>query len=183
MPAFALNFARMDTAAQFQGLLAGELDIGFLYLTDQHPDLITKTVLREPLMLALPENHPLAAVDTIELSALANEPFILFPREAKPHFYDLLIQLCQNAGFQPKIIQEVAPSEVAISLVEAGAGISLVTAGTQHRHRAGVVYRNIAGSTPYIDIDIAWHRGRSSEALDQFLKVAQPFEAYQPLPF
>jgi DNA-binding transcriptional LysR family regulator len=181
-PAVEIILKEMDTLAQVQGLLAGELDVGFLYLTAQHPDLLTETVLREPLMVVLPENHPLAAVNAIELSSLAHEPFILFPREAKPHFYDLLIQLFQTAGFQPQIIQEVTPPEVAVSLVEAGAGISLVTAGTQHRHCAGVVYRNIAGSAPYLDIDVAWHRGQASEVLNQFLKIVRPFEDYQPSP-
>ena len=57
-------------------------------------------------------------------------------------------------------MQEATPPEVAISFVEANAGVSLVAAGAESRYHAGVIYRAITDSAPYLDIAVAWHRER-----------------------
>jgi DNA-binding transcriptional LysR family regulator len=174
-PEVAIVLKEMNTTPQIQALLTGEIDVGFVYLPIDQPDILTKIVLRESLVVALPQAHPLASLPAIPLALLADEPFVIYPRSIKPDFYDLIITLCQQAGFQPKIVQEATPPEVAVSFVAANAGISLVAAGAESRHNAGVVYRAIANSTTYLDIAIAWHRGRSLTIVNQFLDVVKQF--------
>jgi DNA-binding transcriptional LysR family regulator len=175
-PDVAIKLKELHTASQIQALLTGDIDIGFVHLpiVDQ-PEILTKVVLHEPLVVALPQAHPLVSLPVIPPSLLADEPLIIFPRAVKPDFYDLIIALCQQAGFQPKIVQEATPPEVVVSLVEAGVGISLLAGGAANRHKAGVVYRAIADSAPYLDIAVAWHRGRSFGIVNQFLDVVKQF--------
>jgi DNA-binding transcriptional LysR family regulator len=172
-PEVAIELKEMHTTPQIKALLSGEIDVGFVFLPVDQPDILTEVVLHESLVIALPEAHPLASLPTIPLSLLADEPFIIFPRSVRPDFYDLIIRLCQQAGFQPKIVQEATPPEVAVSFVEAGAGVSLMAAGAKKRHSAGVVYRALGESTPYLDIAVAWHRRRSIAIVNQFLDVVK----------
>jgi DNA-binding transcriptional LysR family regulator len=59
------------------------------------------------------------------LTSLANEPFILFPRILAPGLYDLIISLCQQAGFSPSVAQEAIQMQTIVSLVAAQMAILL----------------------------------------------------------
>jgi DNA-binding transcriptional LysR family regulator len=172
-PTINISLTEAQTAVQVQAIATGDIDVGFIHLPIDHPDLSFETVLTEQLVAVLPQEHPLAALLTIPLHLLADEPFVLCPEQVKPDFYYQIMRLCQQAGFQPKIAQEATPPEVVVSFVEAGAGVSLVASGAQTRHRSGVVYRAIAETTPQIEIAAAWHKQNSSPVLSQFLEVVR----------
>lgn len=55
----------------------------------------------EALVLALPVRHRLAAKDSILLSVLANDSFIMVPRDTVPIFDDVVVRACRSAGFVP----------------------------------------------------------------------------------
>ncbi|NJN56627.1 MAG: LysR family transcriptional regulator [Leptolyngbyaceae cyanobacterium SL_5_9] len=172
-PTVNISLTEAMTAAQVQAIATGDLDVGFIHLPIDHPDLCFETVLTEQLVAVLPQNHSLAALPEIPLHFLANEPFVLCPEQVKPDLYHQIMRLCQQAGFQPKIAQEATPPEVVVSFVEAGAGVSLVASGAQTRHNAGVVYRAIAETTPQIEIAAAWHKQNQSPVLCEFLEVVR----------
>lgn len=172
-PGVEIILKGMHTAPQIEALFAGEIDVGFVYFPVNQPELLTQLVLREPLVLVLPNAHPLAVLPTIPLAVLASEPMLIYPRFVKPDCYDLIISLCHEAGFQPRIVQEATPPELLVSLVEAGVGIALVEASVESRHDQGVVYRPIAESTPYLDMGAVWHKGRSGAIVNQFISVVR----------
>ena len=85
----------LPTPAQLDELRAGRLDVAFVRLmrgeAGSHGDdrrgqdlrgLEIRLVAREPYVLALPEGHPLAALDVVPLREVAAQPLILFPRAA-----------------------------------------------------------------------------------------------------
>ncbi len=147
--------------------------MGFLDLPITHDDILTETILNETLVVVLPQGHPLASLPEIPLQRLAQEPFVMCPQRVKPELYAQFLAICQQAGFQPNVVQEATPPEVVISFVAAGTGISLVASGAQTRHTGGVVYRAIAESTPLLEIAVAWQKGRTSLILDQFLDAVR----------
>jgi DNA-binding transcriptional LysR family regulator len=172
-PGVEIVLKGMHTVPQIEALFSGEIDVGFVYFPVNQPELLTQLVLREPLVLVLPKAHPLASLPTIPLPDLANEPMLVYPRFVKPDCYDLIITLCHEAGFQPRIVQEATPPELLVSLVEAGVGLALVEASVESRHDQGVVYRPIAESTPYLDMGAVWHKGRSGAIVNHFIHVVR----------
>jgi DNA-binding transcriptional LysR family regulator len=172
-PTVSISLTEVSTPGQVQALATGEIDVGFVHLPIAHPDILFETVLTEQLVVVLPQGHPLAALPEIPLHLLADEPFVLCPKQVKPDFYHQIIRLCEQAGFQPKVAQEATPPEVVVSFVEAGAGVSLVASGAQTRHNAGVVYRAIAESTSCLEIAVAWNKSQTSLQLNQFLEVVR----------
>ena len=60
-PDVGLRLRELGTTEQLRRLEDGRLDIGFLRPPRQRPGLSIETVLREPVVAALPERHPLAA--------------------------------------------------------------------------------------------------------------------------
>ena len=90
------------------------------------PEVESTPVYAEPFVCCLPAAHPLAKRKQVALAALAAEPFILFPREAAPHYHDLIIAQCVNAGFSPLIRHEARLWQTILSMIEFGMGIALV---------------------------------------------------------
>jgi DNA-binding transcriptional LysR family regulator len=73
----------------------GELAIGFISVADYN---VLPVVLREPLIAALPEKHPLARrPGKLALEELEDAPFILFPRSNAPGLYDDVVSCCKLA--------------------------------------------------------------------------------------
>src|SRR5437868_6763610 len=102
--------------------LEAELGVTLLERTKRHvaldragrdPSLTEIVVQREPLLVALPKGHTLVKAEVLPLAKLAGEPFILFPKEAKPSYSDLVLDACAKAGFSPRVAQQTQEMQTA----------------------------------------------------------------------
>ena len=167
-PTVELTLREICTPEQEAALHTDDIQVGFL-----HPpidsSLQLREVLREPMVVALPQDHPLVNQSTVSVKDLAHESFILFPRPVGPSLYSRILTLCAQAGFSPKVVQEVTPQPTMIVLVAAGIGIAFVSASMQNISRPGVVYRALQEETPVLKLAIAWKDEVKSPALQNFL--------------
>jgi len=154
---------------QVDALVDGLIDVGFIRGPLEDVGLAAKRVRSEPLVVALPSEHRLAASRRIDLRLLARDPFVTFPRARGPSFFDMLMRLCHEAGFVPRIVQE-APQLDLVSLVAAGFGVAIVPESVRDARRPGVVFRPLAGS-PRTDLFVAWRPNDGSLVLRDFLDV------------
>ncbi|WP_316434267.1 LysR family transcriptional regulator [Leptolyngbya sp. NK1-12] len=171
VPAVRLELHEMPTNEQLDWLRDGKIDIGFLRPPVEDKALQVTTIVREPMVVALPENHPLTDASQITLSQLANEGFILFPRPLSPRAYDQIISLCQQAGFSPNVVQEAMQMQTIVSLVAGGIGVSIVPVSLENMQRTGVVYKPLAEPAPCAEIAVAWRQNDHSPSIQRFLEI------------
>ena len=157
--------------AQIDGLRARRLDVGFVRGPIVDDNLGWESVRSEPLLVAMAADHELRRRQRIPLSLLANEPFVLFPRERGPAFHDQLMGLCHDAGFAPRIVQ-LAPALDIVSLVAVGLGVSIVPASWRNLRRGGIVFRPIVGN-PMTQLLMAWPAGEVSPVVQGFIEVVR----------
>ncbi|KPA98294.1 transcriptional regulator [Pseudomonas asplenii] len=135
------------------------------------PTLQAEPILTEPMLLALPMDHPLAQ-DThtaLPLSALAGEAFVLYRRRVGLGLYDAILVACREAGFSPRVIQEAPRMAATLSLVAAGLGLSIVPASMQRLRGDGIAYRPLAECPGLIaPLHLATRVGDSSSVLQRF---------------
>lgn len=173
-PLVNLTLREATTDAQVADLIAGRLDVGFLLPPVAEPALESVPVLREPLIAALPEKHPLArGTGRLALERLRDAPFILFPRPYAPGLYDDIVSCCKAAGFSPRVEQEAIQMQTIVSLVSAELGVALIPASLTHLRRTGVVYKPLKQATPLTEIHLAWRRGDDLPALRVFVELAK----------
>lgn len=104
------------------------------------------TLLREPVLLALPAAHPLAQLPAgraLPLRSLHEQPLILVRRPGAPGLYARLLELCAAAGVRPRILAEVERMMTNLNLVAAGAGVSVVPASMCGQHPNAITYRRL----------------------------------------
>jgi DNA-binding transcriptional LysR family regulator len=167
----------MTSPEQLQALRKHTIDIGFMRLPVFGDDLEIKIILREPLIVALPEYHPLAAIDHISVKMLADEQFILSPPRLRLAWYDQVTCLCQEAGFFPEISQQAVHVDTILSLVAMGMGITLLPASVGELRRKGVAYRPLADADILIDMAVVWRKGEFNNVLRAFQEIVS--EIYQ----
>src|SRR5688572_25510057 len=165
------NLGSMD---QTQAISEGRLHVGFVALPIDDAGLATETVLRQPIMIALPPDHRLAARDRVPLQALADEPHIMFARSNAPRFFDAVLAACREAGFSMNIAHEVDNLYTACALVAAGLGVCFVPTGVQDGRSNSMVLRPVVPAL-HIDMEIAlaYKPQSTCELVPLFVAVVQ----------
>ncbi len=127
-----------DSSSRMQELvLDGRLDLAIasldLALSD---DLSARVLVTEPVLVALPRVHPLAAGTAIELGLLCDDPFVLF--RAGTGLRAITERAAHEAGFSPNVALETGNLDRLVALVNEGLGVSLLPDSTARRVPAGV---------------------------------------------
>ncbi|MEM7759391.1 MAG: LysR family transcriptional regulator [Cyanobacteria bacterium P01_A01_bin.40] len=174
-PQVELILKRLQTLEQVEALLSKQIDVGLLHPPIDENNLILETIYQEPLVIALPDTHPLAKDSSTAISSkqLADESFILFPRHIGSILYDQIINFCQQAGFSPNVVQEAFPQQTILGLVAAGIGISLMHSSVQSLGRSGVVFKNLIEPTPMLETAVAWSSNSTNLALPAFIEIVR----------
>lgn len=172
-PLVNLTLREATTDVQIRDLAAGRIDAGFVLPPVNDSSLQSLSILREPLIAALPARHPLARKPgKLALEELNNAPFILFPRPYAPGLYDDIVSCCKAAGFSPRVEQEAIQMQTIVSLVSAELGVALIPASLTNLQRTGVTYKFLKGGSPLTEVHLVWRRGDELPALRTFIDVA-----------
>ena len=174
-PNVELSLHELTGDAQLRALADGRIDVGIMMPTSMRvKDLVWQSLYREPLILALASQHPLAQLSDerpISLKKLSDERFILFPRALAPGLFDKIIGVCERAGFSLHIGQQAIQMQTIISLVSANLGVAVVPACMRTLQRPDVAYRPLTPKSPMIETSLAWRLQDSSTVLASFLRV------------
>lgn len=170
-PEVNLVLDEMNPWDQAPALRDKKIDLGFCRPAAAGEDLACETVWREPLVLVLPQAHPLAHQETVSLTALSQEPFVSFTTQPEPSLGKYVMDLLLQAGFTPYIVQQVLEVHTALSLVAAGLGVALVPWSAQNSLRKGVIYRPIREPVADLDLLALYRKDDPSPVLQHFLQV------------
>jgi DNA-binding transcriptional LysR family regulator len=157
-----------DLAVQ---VLTGQIDAAIMFPGTPDKGLATRTVLSEPLCVALSRSHPRARARRLAIAQLAGEPFVLASEEVAPTLRAAIIDHCRSGGFEPDIRFEVQLQQTILSLVEEGVGVALVPTSMRKAQLAGVVFRPLVDA-PYIEQVLAWSAANRNPCLARFLEMA-----------
>ncbi|WP_118181445.1 LysR family transcriptional regulator [Paraburkholderia phosphatilytica] len=158
-----------DLAAK---VLDGEIDAAIMFPGAQDRRLVTQTILREPLCVALSRAHPRARARRLDIAKLAGEPFVMAVEEVAPTLRSAIVEHCRAGGFEPDIRFEVQLQQTVLSLVDEGVGVALVPASMRKSQFAGVVFRPLANA-PTIEQLLVWKTDSRNPCLEQFLRIVR----------
>lgn len=176
-PAIAVNLFDMSPAEQLRALEARKIDLGFVGLrpraTSQNMAALTwECVGHHDVVVVLPARHPLAMKRMIMMRDLKPFFFVALSEQAHPGSHDWLRGLCEEAGFTPRILQDVELEAGIMTFVAEGLGVTLAREQIKNLPHPGVVFRPLA-MTAKADYWIAWHNGNRSKALAQYIEIVK----------
>jgi len=175
----ALREATIDI--QLEAFASGEIDAGFVLHAQgaAPPGLRAWRALHEPLVMALPERHPLTTRPSLTFDRVASEPLVIFPRSIAPSLFDAIVGHYRARRATPRIEQEANQMQTIVNLVSAGIGVAWVPASLMQLQRPGVVYRALSDVPLSCDTSLVWREG-ALPVVKRFVDHVQAAQVQHP---
>ncbi|MCA0996980.1 LysR substrate-binding domain-containing protein [Alloyangia pacifica] len=157
MPGVKFEPIEMMSYEIAEGLQSGKLDLGLTRSTAHGQEIENILLVREPFMLALPQDHPLCEKQDLSVRDLKGVDFVGYSSERGGFLKDIHRALFATVGVTPETVQEVSQTQTIVSLVNAGLGVGLVPQSAMAMRMENVVFRSIDApkefnSTLYLNI-------------------------------
>ncbi len=176
-PEIAVNLFDMSPTEQLRALEARKIDLGFVGLRPPaaHKNMAALTwecVARHDVVAVLPARHPLVKKSKILMRDLKSLFFVAMSEQTHPGSRDWLTGLCQQAGFSPRILQDVDLESGIMTFVAEGLGVTLAREQIRNLPHPGVVFRPLALAAK-AEYWIAWHRENRAKALIRYIEIVK----------
>ena len=141
-PNIEIKLYELNSWQQTQGLIEGKIDIGFGRLLFEDASIRRVVLREESLVVAVPIGHPLAKEGrtSLRLIDLTNENLLLYPTAPRPSFIDYVLELFDTRNLKANYFTEVRELHVALGLVAAGEGLTIVPKTLEHLRNQEVTY-------------------------------------------
>jgi DNA-binding transcriptional LysR family regulator len=169
-PAVELTIAMGDPVDSIPRLRAGELDLALSHDPLLEGGIETVHLFDDPMYVALPVEHPLAAEARLRLANFAQEPWMLATTNSCPDSR-LFLRACHDAGFEPQIAFQNDDYPAILGFVAAGVGVALIPDMVCRGIRDDVVVRELEPAPPSRPIAAALPEGYRSPAAAAMLTV------------
>jgi DNA-binding transcriptional LysR family regulator len=189
-PDVSLSLVEMPSQDQPKALAEGRIHVGFMHFgaletatpRKKRPALLPiadesvldwETIETGRLGVVMEKTHRLAHHKQLSLADLVREPFIVLPQSIATPGYGMLFSLCQQAGYEPEVVQEVNSIATMLNLVSVGVGIALCVIGKNFVYPSQirvVPLREVGYSTRFV---VGWLKGRRDPLVDALLEAVK----------
>ncbi|WP_031175812.1 MULTISPECIES: LysR family transcriptional regulator [Streptomyces] len=124
-PGTRVSLVEAEPPRSVDMLRAGDCEIALAFRYEAAPewdDLVARPLLTDRLVGLVPERHPFADADEVDIGTLAEEPWIAGCPRCRRH----LVQVCEAAGFTPRIDFATDDYPAVVGLVGAGLGVAVL---------------------------------------------------------
>jgi DNA-binding transcriptional LysR family regulator len=172
----ALSFLEGTPQVVIRAVRRGEIDIGFVHGAPDWARLEHEELWREPVMVLLPDHHPLANESDVRPAALRPERFLVAGGPAEQALHMPLVE--RVLGGAPKAVLAVPVERATLTdLVGLGFGVALTTGSALGAFHPGVAYRPIAAPVAAVAFHAVWRPSNHGSALAYFLEAARALGA------
>jgi len=152
-PDIELEVLELDQLDQVEALRSRRIDLGFIGTGWEklRTEFETIPLRKFPVAVVLPITHPLASRNSIKLSELSSEGFIVPSKKVFPGPFEEAHHLCQKAGFTPFISHQVDSLVSTLALVGMGKGVCLLPKEFGQVPHPNAVFKQV--STPALELN------------------------------
>ncbi|WP_299185026.1 LysR family transcriptional regulator [uncultured Psychrobacter sp.] len=141
-PNINIKLYELNSWQQTQALTDGKIDVGFGRLLFEDASIRRLLLREESLVVAAPSGHRLAQEQQagVRLMDLTNENLLLYPTAPRPSFIDYVLELFEARNLKANYFTEVRELHIALGLVAAGEGLTIVPKTLEHMRSQEVAY-------------------------------------------
>jgi DNA-binding transcriptional LysR family regulator len=188
-PDVGLSLVELSTSDQSRALADGRIHAGFMHFgptyslqRKQRADGVSgqdeavldwHEIQTGGLGVAVPTDHRFAKRQSLSIAELKGEPLVVIPRSSVSPGYGPVHALCQQSGFEPRIVQEVQSTSSLLNLISVGLGVGMVVISK------GFAYPSNLCVIPLEDVQypttfvLGWVKGQKEPALERLLEIVK----------
>lgn len=145
LPGVDIQVLELNSCEQVTALREGRIDAGISRVLIEAEGVHRILLRQEPMVVALPEDHPLAGQEeAMPLATLKDHPFLLYLSPPRPSLADHVLEQLRARGIVLSQVLEIDRYDTALLMISAGCGLSIVPAAAQLVATPGVAYRPLA---------------------------------------
>lgn len=171
-PQITLSLVPMNNAALRRSLIRHEIDIAIARPAIVDQEVISKLLVTEPLILAVPDSDPLSDRDLVALSDIADKTLVLYPERPRPSFADQILDLMVREGFPDMSRVFTMDFQSAIALVSVNEGVSVVPASVGENQRTGVRFVKLKNSEACTSLSINFRIDNQAIHVQNFVNIS-----------
>ncbi len=177
-PGISINIVQGGTHQLLRQLVDRKLDTAFLNKpVSGMPNGICFSPLGEDTYcLAVPDDHPLAQRNEIDLAELSDAPFIF--HQTGQVAAELCRNACREAGFEPNVVCRSSSPTTTLYMVRGGLGVALLPSEEFCARKLDGIVELKLQQTIKKEVGIAWRRDTSSPLMAAAVKYAEEWAAY-----
>jgi len=149
-------------------LVKGTMDAAFLRREQGVPELAFRLLVKEPLVVVLPSDHPLARLKAISPADFVGATFVTVAHTA-PVLRGVIDKYLKQSGIHITPAHEVDHVVMGVSLVASTGGVALLPAYAQNFLSESVTSRPLKGNTPTVDLVFGYNKSNESPVLKLLL--------------
>ncbi|MFJ3468560.1 LysR family transcriptional regulator [Pseudomonas sp. NPDC090201] len=173
LPGLQFTLREMVSSAQLEALAAHRIDVAFVRQINDADGLDGQLISREPLLVVLPHNHPLARETAIAVSALDQQPFVMYAPDEGRYFYDCIAGQFALSGVKPRYVYHLGQTHTVVSMVKAGLGLAIVPASAAQLHSEGLVFKPLLDAQLHAELYMVSRHDNDNPALPAFRRLVE----------
>ncbi len=150
------------------GLSKGKIDAAFLRREQGAPDLAFRLLVKEPLVVVLPNDHRLAALKAISPQDLVGETFVTVS-ETAPVLRGVIDNYLKRSGIEITPAHEADHVTMGMSLIASTRGVGLLPAYAQNFLPSSITSRPLKGNAPTVELVLGYKKSNQSPILKLLL--------------
>jgi LysR family transcriptional regulator, hca operon transcriptional activator len=150
------------------GLSKGKIDAAFLRRESGMPELAYRVLVKEPLMVILPNSHRLAALKAISPKDLVGETFVAVSNTA-PVLRAIIDRYLKRSGVNITPEHQADHLAMGMSLIASTGGVGVLPAYAQNFLPSSVTSRPLKGDVPTVDLVLGYKKSNQSPILKLLL--------------
>ncbi|AYZ11047.1 LysR family transcriptional regulator [Chryseobacterium arthrosphaerae] len=159
----------MPNKLQVKLLEDHQLDIGFVRLQNIPEGISKHLIHQDSFSLVLPKNHPIDNIDDETFKSLYKESFIFFSSEDSPHYFDVIMSICEDHGFRPKVFHKSINALTIYKLVEEGLGIAILPTSLQYGYDLNVKFLELNYIPQKTELYMVWKESNRNPILKDII--------------
>jgi DNA-binding transcriptional LysR family regulator len=152
---------------------SGSIDVAVSLCPEIAAELELAPIRKERLVALLPQSHPLAREQAIPLSTLADEEFIVFPRDIAPRLHDAFMAIYRRAGFEPLLRNESFHTGWDLGVLAEIPAVAMAPQTVAAELPDGIVAVALSEPTDSLETCVVWRSDDTSPAVATFLESAR----------
>lgn len=177
-PAIRVELQRMNMEPMNAALKSNVTDIGFQITSDflsplDYSDFNSYLLLKDSVMVAVADTHPLAGHSVVTISDLKNCSIVLLSqKDQMADHYALIKNKCRKAGFTPNVVAEYAFVEPMLTAVSTGETIAFTSSFAPLKGYDNIHLINFELDIP-LELRLLWKKSNTNPAISLFVQYAK----------
>lgn len=169
-PEVEIRLSEVPLSQQIKGLHDDLYDVGFAQSDKVGDGIVATQAWSDPLMVAVPERHPILSYKSIPLEELLRYPLVLCDPLACEGHARQVERFLRQAEAEPLVAEQVVSCDLMMALVAAGFALGLTGESNIPTCReSGIVGRPLAGCSPELTTYLLHSTREPSAALARFI--------------